>query len=630
MRRHRLSVIGANVRFGFKLSWRTGRTRTFLVVLVPLLQSLLPAALALVLRSLVNRAVEVVGGESSDSAQLGLIVALSFVLAGSLALTQSLQQYLSQSNLEALEHRLSIDVIEHASSLEFAYFEQPEFQDMFRHVGEMPAHHVHELVTKSVRSVASLLTVGSLFVILLQIEPLVVLYFLPLTVPYLLFRSWVAKSRFLTTKSQTRGRRWAQYYSSQVTTEATLPEVRTFDLAPLFVRKLKDTRLAIGDENQRLFRIELWGSALFNVMAVLVVHIALFQTVGRVGSGSLTVGDIAIFATAAAGLRGAIDGLVMAVAGLRWHLAVLADLDRFFALGPPVSSKPVLRVSEPVDETIAVLADGESGESGESGELRVKDLTFSYPGVESPILDGLTFDVAPGETVAVVGRNGSGKSTLVKLLTRLYQPDSGSIRISGTELSAAEAGFVRDNVAVVFQQFGRFAATASENIAMGNWRQLLEEPEKVRATAQRVGLDCMMESLPQGYDTLLGREFGEVTLSGGQWQTVAIARAFARDAPLMILDEPTANLDAEAEYEVFSHFKELTEARSTLLISHRFATLALADRIVVLEDGRACEQGTHAELVASGGAYARLYSLYRRQGDGDVWGGAEEDRFKVG
>lgn len=621
---HRLSVIGANVRFGFKLSWRTGRTRTFLVVLVPLLQSLLPAALALVLRALVNRAVDVVGGESSDSAQLGLIVALSFVLAGSLALTQSLQQYLSQSNLEALEHRLSIDVIEHASSLEFAYFEQPEFQDMFRHVGEMPAHHVHELVTKSVRSVASLLTVGSLFVILLQIEPLVVLYFLPLTVPYLLFRSWVAKSRYLTTRSQTRGRRWAQYYSSQVTTEATLPEVRTFDLAPLFVRKLKDTRLAIGDENQRLFRIELLGSALFNVMAVLVVHIALFQTVGRVGSGSLTVGDIAIFATAAAGLRGAIDGLVMAVAGLRWHLAVLADLDRFFALEPPASAKPVLSVSEPVDEAVAIVADGKSG------ELRVKDLTFSYPGADSPILDGLTFDVAPGETVAIVGRNGSGKSTLVKLLTRLYQPDRGSISISGTDLSAAEAGFVRDNVAVVFQQFGRFAATASENIAMGNWRQLLEEPDKVRATAQRVGLDCMMESLPQGYDTLLGREFGDVTLSGGQWQTVAIARAFARDAPLMILDEPTANLDAEAEYEVFSHFKELTEARSTLLISHRFATLALADRIVVLEDGRACEQGTHGELVASGGAYARLYSLYRRQGDGDVWGGAEQDHFKVG
>jgi len=248
------------------------------------------------------------------------------------------------------------------------------------------------------------------------------------------------------------------------------------------------------------------------------------------------------------------------------------------------------------------------------GEIALQSVTFTYPGTQQPAVEEVSLRIKAGETVALVGENGAGKTTLVKLIARLYEPQKGTVLFDGHDIQTLSLDFLYQQLSFVFQNFGRYEATVADNIAYGDWARLREQKQEIKDIAQHSGIHKMVSGLPQDYDTRLGRMFGESTLSGGQWQQIALARAFARkNAKLLILDEPTANLDARSEYNLFCRFKEHARGRTTILISHRFSTVSMADRIIVLEQGRVVEEGSHQTLIEKEGLYANLYRLHQLQ-----------------
>jgi ATP-binding cassette subfamily B protein len=277
------------------------------------------------------------------------------------------------------------------------------------------------------------------------------------------------------------------------------------------------------------------------------------------------------------------------------HALYVTNLEEFFLL--PTRPEPPHKASEPSFQ----------------GGIEFHNVSFSYPDSPKPTLTNISFDIKPGEAVALVGKNGAGKTTLVKLIGRFYQPDSGKITCNGVALSDFSTDFFYRHIAFVFQNSTLYEASVADNIAYGDWPSLLTNREKIQEIARYTGVDKLIEKTPNGYDTLLGRQFGEHDLSGGQWQQIVIARAFARQARLLILDEPSSNLDAEAEAELFARFRHLAKDKTTILISHRFSTVKMADRIIVLDKGRVVEIGTHQELIAQQGLYATLYELQRQQ-----------------
>lgn len=393
--------------------------------------------------------------------------------------------------------------------------------------------------------------------------------------------------------SQTRARREMDYLRIVGGSKESIKELKLFGLGPFFVNRYT----AITDELHRqtvaLARRKLIAGTFLTVLGTLGYYGTYAYVIYETVLGRFSIGTLTLLTGAIAGASTNIQAVFSTFSGIADQALFMTDLLEFFAVRPKVFSKPdALGVPRPIRQG-----------------FEFKNVSFSYPGHSRVVLGNVSFRLAPGERIALVGENGQGKTTIVKLMVRLYDVTSGQILLDGVDLREYSLDDLWKETGVIFQDFVRYEMSAAHNIAMGRVEQSQNE-ESIRLAAEKSLADQVISRLPKQYEQILGSRFeGGVDLSGGEWQKIALARAYLRDAQLLILDEPTAALDARSEHEVFQRFAELTEGKMSLLISHRFSTVRMANRILVLENGRIAEQGAHDELVKSGGRYAEMFEM---------------------
>lgn len=485
---------------------------------------------------------------------------------------------------------VSVKVMAHASSLDLASYEDPVFYDKLERARVQATDRIG-MIQALGAVIQQIIAAVSLCAGVLWFSPWLVALLVVAVLPAFIGESHFAFLGYAQNIRQTPIRRQLDYLRTLGASKESAKELKLFGLSSFLSSEY--TRLAnqIYDQNVRLAGRRVIAGAFLSLLSTAAYYGAYAYVIYRTVTGELTWGSLQFLAGAIAGASTNIQSIFSTLSSIADQSLFLTDLVEFLRVGPVIRSKPEARPA-PRPIRHGIVFDG---------------VSFAYPGSSRRVLNRLNLQIDKDERIALIGENGQGKTTIVKLLTRLYDPAEGRILLDGIDLRDYNIEELHREIGVIFQDFVRYEMSARQNIAVGR----LGTPENlVREAARKSLADQVVDRLPRGYDQLLGRRFeGGLELSGGEWQRMALARAYLRDAQILILDEPTASLDARSEYEVFQRFAELTEGKMALLISHRFSTVKMADRILVLEDGRITEQGSHQSLLALGRRYASMFEL---------------------
>jgi len=587
----RLSAL-RNVPPVLKIVWQSGPGVVTFGVIARIIVAVLPLTLAYIAKLIIDIVVDSLKNQTAPPERLWWLVLIEFGFAVGSSIISRAIDYSDALLANKYTRHVSIQVMKHASELDVIAYEDPVFYDRLERARVQATDRL-VMIQSMGRLEQQVITAIVFSAAVMVFSPWLMLLLVAAVVPAFLGETHFAFLGYAKNFRQTPIKRQLDYLRQAGATKEAAKELKLFNLAGFFTERFRRLSDIIYSQDVELAKKRLWIGSFLSLVSTGGYYGAYAYAIWRTVAGRLTVGTLTLLITAIMQASSNIQQAFSTLSGIADQALFLTDLLAFFEMKPTIRSKPdALPAPRPIRRGFEFC-----------------DVSFHYPGNDRLVIDHLNFHLHPGERVALIGENGQGKTTIVKLITRLYDPTDGQILLDGVDLREYDLEDLYREIGVIFQDFMRYEMTARENIAVGKIEEVEDLPA-LKDAAEKSLADEVIARLPAGYEQMLGRRFeGGLDLSGGEWQRLALARAYLRDTQLLILDEPTAALDARSEYQVFQRFAELTTGKMALFISHRFSTVRMADRIVVLEGGRIVEEGTHEKLTHLGGRYAEMFEL---------------------
>jgi ATP-binding cassette subfamily B protein len=574
-----------------RLVWDSGPKVVFWNITIRILVAFLPVGIGIVGRFIID-GVNRIRIHQTLPQNFWWLVGGELALAVLMGILSRTVDYFDNLLADRYTHHVSVEVMRQAAALDVTVYEDPIFYDRLERARVQATDRL-AMIQQMGRLIQQSVTAIAFSAVLIRYSPALLFLLVAGILPAFLGESHFAFLTYAKNFRQTPARRQMDYLRQVGGSKEASKELKLFNLSNYLTDRFRGLSQEIYEENVALNRRRLFWGGLLAIVGQLGYYAAYALSIFRTIEGRYTIGDLTLITTAIMQAMSNIQQVFSTASGVADQALFLTDLLAFFEMKPKVESRANgVRVPRPVQRG-----------------FEFRNVSFVYPGTARRILSDFNFTLAPGQRVALIGENGQGKTTVVKLITRLYDPTEGEILLDGVDLREYDLVDLHSEIGVIFQDFMRYEMTARENITVGRV-EVPHTTEEIEFAAEKSLASTVVEKLKGGYDQMLGRRFeGGVDLSGGEWQKLALARAYLRDAQLLILDEPTASLDARSELEVFERFAELTYDKMALLISHRFSTVRMADRIVVLEGGRLVEEGNHEQLMALGGRYAGMFEM---------------------